>query len=269
MAIGLGVVAVAAALAWAFSDPLARLAIVEGAALFGYRIEAKALTLNLRHATLVDVDVRSRAGEPIFTARRVELEYRLRDLLPGSRRRLGLVAVDLDRPHLTVIRHADGSYNIPIPGTSQPSGPTAPFDLTLRVRRGSAVLHDSTRRFLDARTLELANVSADASIHPNVRSGYVGALTLVVGGRRYPIEGRGTFDDPRGFELQRWRAKRIALAPLLDYAVNSESLHPTSGELRDIDVRFAAIPDKDGALVSHLDGTALLDGLTVEIGALA
>ena len=54
---------------------------------------------------LVDVHV-SRNGYPVLDARRLDVTYSLRDLLPGSTHRFGLTGVSVDGAKLTVVPFA-------------------------------------------------------------------------------------------------------------------------------------------------------------------
>src|SRR5579871_1388862 len=56
------------------------------------------------HATLENVRVTSVRGEPIAEIARVDVAYDMRDLFPGSRRLYGLKALDVESPHVTIVR---------------------------------------------------------------------------------------------------------------------------------------------------------------------
>jgi len=71
------------------------------------------ITLTLDRAVFENVRVTSAQGEPIARIDRITLTYDLRDLLPGGTRLFGLKSVDANSLHLTIVRHADGSYNVP------------------------------------------------------------------------------------------------------------------------------------------------------------
>ncbi len=88
----------------------------------GYSVHVGDLRLEARHGALVDVHV-TRGGEPVLDARRIDIYYDPRDLLPGSKHRFGLHAITIDRPQLTIVHHENGTYNIAIPKTV--SGPSA------------------------------------------------------------------------------------------------------------------------------------------------
>src|SRR5580692_6714542 len=92
---------------------LVRGAIVVAAASFGVKAVIGGLDLHLTGATARDIDVRNLQGEPIAHVATANVQYSLRDLLPGGQHAFGLTAFDVDRGHVTIIRHADGTYNIP------------------------------------------------------------------------------------------------------------------------------------------------------------
>ena len=61
-------------------------------------------------------------GQPFLDADRIDVSYSLRDLLPGSQHRFGLLSVTIDRPFITLIHNQNGTYNISLP-PSAAAGP--------------------------------------------------------------------------------------------------------------------------------------------------
>ncbi len=80
------------------------------------------VSLTTQSVVLEDARVLSIRGEPLATIDRVAIIYGLRDLLPGSKRLFGLRSVTVYAPRLTIVRHRDGTYNVPIPQLPAPSG---------------------------------------------------------------------------------------------------------------------------------------------------
>ncbi len=98
------------------SQTLLRLAIVGGAQALGHvHLSFGHTHIGSDRAVFENVHVSSLGNEAIAWIPRLEVGYDLRDLLPGGRRLYGLKSVEADFPHVTIVRHADGTYNVPIP----------------------------------------------------------------------------------------------------------------------------------------------------------
>jgi hypothetical protein len=119
-------------------------AVIRGvAAPLGYSVRVDGLHAGLTGAVATGAAVDTRAGEPVLRTGPIAVQYSLRDLLPGSRRRFGLVALDVERPVLTLIHHADGTYNVTLPGGGQSAAPnTTPLDLRAAIHGGAVLLID-------------------------------------------------------------------------------------------------------------------------------
>jgi autotransporter translocation and assembly factor TamB len=252
---------------------LARLAIVAAVeATVHVRLALANATLGWNRAVLENVSVTSFRGEPIATVRRLSLEYNLRDLLPGGSRLFGLKSVDVDSPRVTVTRHADGSYNVPVlqlPANKGAVGP--PTIVRLTVRNGSIHVVDQSRDALpDQRRLYVEHVDVSADISTSTRSRYEAALGY---GERpdrlYPVRGRGDVDAKLGYNDQRWTAPSLPIAAAANFVVNSSSLQLRAGMLRDVDARYAGLADASGTIRPHLAATAFLDGGVMSIAGLS
>lgn len=130
------------------------------------------ITLTLDRAVFENVRVTSAQGEPIARIDRITLTYDLRDLLPGGTRLFGLKSVDANSLHLTIVRHADGSYNVPSlqrPATN--GGKQLPLIVRAGVHDGSIdITNESPNAPADKRHLYIENVQADAAISSSARS---------------------------------------------------------------------------------------------------
>ncbi|MBD5635153.1 MAG: hypothetical protein IAI49_11805, partial [Candidatus Eremiobacteraeota bacterium] len=118
---------------------------------------------------------------------------------------------------------------------------------------------DATRIFAHSRRLAIRNLQLDADVDPKAVSRFTVGLAIAEEGGTFPISGRGTLDETRGYEESRIRAKTLALAPLIDYALNSTSLHVAGGVLNDVDARIYGLPGAGGAMQRHVSVTANLD----------
>jgi len=118
---------------------LARFAITATAASVAHvRLSLDPVTLTLDRAVFENVLVTSVRGEPIARIDRIALTYDLRDLLPGGKRLFGLKSVDVNSPRVTIVRHADGSYNVPsLRAPANNGGKQVPLVLRASVHDGS------------------------------------------------------------------------------------------------------------------------------------
>jgi autotransporter translocation and assembly factor TamB len=238
----------------AFHNSLVALVVRSIASGAGYNVAFGRLDAGLTQATATAITVTNRAGEPVFSADRIELHYAITNVLPGSnRRRFGISALDIARPVVTLIHHADGSYNVAPPSSGPPSKPdTTPINLQLRVRDGSAVLLDRYIVPGEERRQRIVGFTADAALIPHAHSYYNVRFDLDDGGTLHPVIGKATFAADRGFEAQRWRAADLPIGPLIDFALSSHAVDIVGGDLRDVDGRIYTFVDPDGATHTHV-----------------
>jgi len=263
-------VAALAILAIVFRAPLLRAGVAGLLDAFtGTRVAFGSLDLRGGSAVARDVTV-TRGGEPLLAARRVEVRYSLRDVLPGGARRYGLISVALNGPTLTIVRRADGSLNVAVgaPAPSSPPGPAAPapaapWNLRVSVAGGRVLVLDPNRVLPDARRLSLDGVAARAALSGASTLRYA-ASGEVAGDRaqRFTLAGRV---DETGYALHRLRARALAVAPLANYFINTPSARFESGYARDVDVRAYAFAGPDGSAPYHFAGSAELEGGTMRV----
>ncbi len=238
--------------------------------LAGYNVRYDGLSFDRGHVVIAHPDVSSLGGEPVFTAQTLDIAYDSRTLLRGPHF-YGISGIEIDRPKFTLIHHRDGSYNVNLP-KSNPGAKSAPFVLPqiyVIVRNGTIGILDDTRIFRHSRRFAIENVQADVDVDPHALSRFVAGATLVEDGGTFPIVGRGRFDPARGYELSHVTARRVALAPLLDYALNSPSLHIANGVLNDVDARVYGLLDRAGTIERHVSVTAKLDHFQPYLNSLA
>ncbi|MGA2394018.1 MAG: translocation/assembly module TamB domain-containing protein [Candidatus Lustribacter sp.] len=244
---------VVAAAALVFHDALAGAIIRAVAGGMGYDVRFGRLQVGFTSATAMDTSVTGRTGEPVFAAGRIDVQYALRYVLPGSgRRRFGISALDIQRPTLTLIHHADGTYNVTLPPNAAAAKPdTTPIDLRVRVREGSVVLLD---RFVvpgQERRQRIVGLAADAALVPHAHSFYNVRFDLDDGRALHPVYGKATFAADRGYEAQRWTARDIPVGPLLDFALSTHAANVVDGDARNVDARIYAFVDPGGATHTH------------------
>jgi hypothetical protein len=258
------VVAILAFAAFGFAvanhEALLASALPEIARLAGYDVRFERLKVSAARTEIEGLDI-TRGGDPVLSAARVEIAYSLRDLLPGSAHRYGLRSVVLDRPSLTLVRHRDGTYNIPLgggPSGPQPPSPVnhVPLAMTLRVLDGTITIRAPDALDPAARTIAASNIDADATIdqfrrtHYTVRGAFVGA----------PDEGftaTGTVDVPRGYAMHHIVVQGIPLRAISNYFINSDSAHVLGGSARNIDARVYALDVRPNQPVQYHVGANL------------
>ncbi len=263
-------VVVAAGIVIGFRNTAALGTVQSVARSYGYDVNARTFDVGPDRLRASDLRVRNRAGEPVLDARSVDVAYSLRDLLPGGKRLFGLRSVTIVAPHVTVIHHADGTYNITVPqaapNRSTSAGP--PLDVRLNVADGSVDLIDRFVVPQHERHERLTHVHADGMLSPASGSYYHAGAQLEAGSGRYPIVGNARFEDPRGYEVQHWTADRIPIAGLANFALSSHAIQVQGGEIRRLDARVGALPTASGALAQHLGLTGQLVGVRLAATAL-
>ncbi len=236
-----------------FHDALAGAVLRAVASGAGYNLRFDRLQVGLTAATALGTSVTNRAGEPVFEAGRIDVQYSIRNVLPGSgRRRFGISALDIQRPTATLIHHADGTYNVTLPANSAAAKPdTTPIDLRVRIRDGSVVLLD---RFIvpgHERRQRIVGLAADAVLAPHAHSFYNVRFDLDDGRALHPIYGKATFASDRGYEAQRWTAADVPVGPLLDFALSTHAANIVDGDARNVDARIYSFVDPDGTTHTH------------------
>jgi hypothetical protein len=246
----------------------------------GYTVRFGDMRLGWKHATFSDVHVRKN-GDPLFDARRVDVDYALRDVFPGGKHRFGFAGIAVDRPTFTLVRHADGSYNLNRGGTST-SPPAAaqtaaePLLFSARVRDGTLVLVDEAPLEGDLREQSIVDVSLDASVRSNARTvaridaTLLGRRTQTAPLERWPLSVRSVIDYPRGFAMHRFRAAAVPVRGLVNFLIHARIARFDDGVVRDVDVRAYALDIAAGAPIAYrLGGGGRLDGARIALGPLA
>jgi hypothetical protein len=242
----------------------------------GYNVAIGDQRIGFDHAALIDVHV-SRRGTPLLDARRVDVRYSLRDLLPGSTRRFGLVALDIDGAKLTIVRFRDGSYNFATP--AKPSGiplaqipqpvSTVPIAFTLRMHGAALELREPNAFDASAKTIAVKGFSVDASIDTAARTHYTAGGAFVVKGRPDPFTIVGTIDAVRSYALHRARAPRFPLRALANYFADTPIVRILKGRARDFDARLYSLDVHPNVAPSyHVNLQLDVDGGAMALSAL-
>ena len=276
--------AIAAALVLALAlthHAIAKFAVERGlGAAIGYDVRFGDMALGWSHATFTNMHV-GKNGDPVLDAARVDVDYALRDIFPGGKHRFGFAGVAIDRPTLTLVRHADGSFNFNRGGTS--SSPPAstqaaaePLLFSARVRDGTIKLIDQAPLERDLAEQAVVGVSIDASVQSNART--VARIDGTLVGRRsqsapiarWPLSVRSVIDYSRGFAMHRFRAPQLPLRGMLNFLVHAPIARFDDGVMRDVDVRAYAIGiEAQTPFGYRLGGGGALDGAQIALGPLA
>lgn len=268
--VALAIVVVVLAVAASQFQSLARFAVTSAASRFAH----VNLTFASSHFTLHGADLRgvrmtSGKGAPIGTIARVQVAYDLSALLSGKRL-YGLRALTVERPHITIVRYRNGTFNVPIPKLpARKAAKGAPLIAKLRLVDGSVTVDDRSPNGAPSGHLFVEQANASADIDTQARSQYVASLDYgELRNTLYPIRGHGVIDRPKGIDDQRWRAPYVPIAGALDFAMNAAAMRVTSGALHDVDARVFGVPQRNG-IRGHLAATAVLEATNVAIAGLA
>ena len=247
----------------------------------GYQVSIGGQALGTHHAALFDVHV-VKNGDPVLDAQRVDVEYALRDIFPGGQHRFGFAAISIQKPVLTITRHADGTLTFNrsggTPGT--PPAPTrkaaAPYYFTARVRDGVIRLIDEAPLQADLANQSIENVSIDASVKSDART--TAKVDGVLLGRRaqgapierFPLSERTVIDVQRGMALNTISARELPLRGVLGFLLHSKAIRFDDGVLDNVDARYYALAPRAGdEFVYQIGGGADLRGGRLAVGGIA
>ena len=230
------------------------------------------VTVGNGHIILRDLHITSK-GDPLLDAAQVRIDYSLRDLLPGSTHRFGLLAVDLDRPRITLVRHANGSYNIALGGGKPSHGPAVPlrlnnvpFSFSVHMRDGAIALRAPHALDPQSRSIDITGMQLDATVNTATRTHY--RLRANVAGA--PLRIGGTVDATRGYAMHRVQVAALTMRPIANFFINSKDSQVLAGTARGIDLRVYALDVQPEAPVDyHVSGHAVIDDASMILVGLA
>jgi hypothetical protein len=264
-----GICAAFLALVFAQRQAIARLVITSVVASVAHvRLGFDRLSVGVDRTDFGGMRVASLRGEPIGYLQGGSLTYDLHDLL-GGKRLFGLTSLSLERPRIEIVRHRDGTFNVPnykLPSNGGTAGP--PLRATVAIAGGSIDVIDKGDVDPRQRHLFVRNVAFHGNLATDARSTYnVGFDYGEQPQRLYPVRGYGDIDARSGFSLLRVTAATLPVAGAVDFVLNSPSMHLASGELRDLDARLFSYP-VDGSR-THLAASAQLEGARIALGGLS
>lgn len=244
LAIGLLAATTLISLAVAARHELLRYALQGGAGLAtGHAVHIGSLAVGSDGAAFANVTVGD-AAAPLLQARRIVIRYSLRDLLPGSSHRFGLRAVDVDGVKMTLIRYADGSFNVKFPSGAPPAEPRrvnrVPLRFTVRVRDCAADLREPSAYDPSAKEVRIRNIAFDASVDTATVTQYHGSGAFEeMGDEPFTVAGR--VDAVNGYAMHRARAAIFPARALANYFADTAAVRVVGGEGRNFDGRLYAL----------------------------
>ncbi len=245
----------------------------------GYDVRIGSSQLGASHAVLFDVHV-VKNGDPVLDAKRVDVDYALRDIFPGGQHRFGFAALAMQQPVLTITRHADGTLTFNRAGGTPGSAPAPtrkaaePYYFTVRVRDGSIRLVDKAPLEADLAEQQIADVAIDASVKSDARTTarvegvLLGRRTAGAPLARYPLSVRCAIDSQRGLALDVVRARELPLRGVLGFLVHSKAVRFDDGVIDDVAAEAYAIGKPGTAPDYRLGGSVALRGGRLTIAAL-
>jgi hypothetical protein len=247
----------------------------------GYQVTIGDQRLGLHNAVLFDVHV-MKNGDPVLDAQRVDVEYALRDIFPGGQHRFGFAAISIQKPVLTITRHADGTLTFNRSGGTSGAAPpatqvaAAPYYFTVRLRDGVIRLIDAAPIQRDLANQSIENVAIDASVKSDARTTAKLDGVLIArrapGGAvgRYPLSAHTVIDVQRGFAQNRLTSKELPLRGALGFFIHSKTIRFDDGVLDRVDVSYYALAPKPGQSFDYkLGGSAGLRDGRIMVNALA
>ncbi len=199
------------------------------------------------HAALIDVHV-SRNGYSVLDARRMDVWYSLRDLLPGSTHRFGLTGVSVDGAKLTVVHFRDGSYNIDIPQGKPETAPAlprpvdpVPVRFTLRMENAQMELVEPYAYDASAKDVKIHDFNVNANIDSATLTAYTARGAFFERNQNEPFTIAGKIDAIRGYAMHHAQARTFPLRALANYFSDTAALKIIAGRARNFDARLYSL----------------------------
>jgi len=242
-AIGLLAAVIVAGLVAAGGRELLRFALREGAAVAGYDLSLSSLQVGAGRLELDGLRV-DRNGQPLVRAQRITIRYSLRNLLPGSRHRFGLLAIEATGARLTLTRLANGGFDLPIAQSGPASGParvnSVPLNFAFGVRDASVELREPNAYDETAHNVRIDAVDAAGTIDTAGLTSY-----RVTGDfhehRLEPFRVIGKIDAVAGYAMHHATAARFPLRALANYFAQTPDVRILRGGARNFDALVYAL----------------------------
>jgi hypothetical protein len=254
LAIGLLAAVILLPLAVASRHALLRFALEAGAGLAtGYTVSTQQIRVGSSGAAFSGVRI-ARGTQPLLEASRIAVHYSLRDLLPGSGHRFGLLDAEIDGAKLTLTRFRDGSFNLALPGGAPSVAPQrishVPLRFGLRVRDAQVELREPASYDASARDLRIGDIAVDASVD-TARVTTYRARGAFEEARAEPFTIAGRIDATAGYAMHHARAASFPLRALANYLADTPAVRILGGEARNFDARLYALDVTPNASPSY------------------
>ena len=236
----------------------------------GYRLAGGSTHLGLSSLSGDHVVVQTLRGEPFLSIAHLRVGYDLGSLAKGQPHAFGLTSLLLDHPVLTLLRRADGSWNLPTVSGAAPSsgGPAAlPSHLVagLSVKEGTIIVDQPAVHAKTSRLLRAEHIDVDAELDSEKLSEYHASLDVLGA----PVRGDGSIDATRGIARHHWTMRDLPLAPPLNAEIDNDAFVTLGGSVRSADITaygFAA--PGTPVLGTHVGGSARLEDFSAAVGGL-
>jgi autotransporter translocation and assembly factor TamB len=225
---------------------------IEGAAsaASGYGVRYANQLIGFDHAALTDVHVSS-GGYPLLDARRIDIYYSLRDLLPGSTRRFGFAGLAIDDGKVTLVHYRNGTYNINVPAAARAPGWSGP---PVRERtnpvpiRFNLTMHNAQLELLEpyaydtsAKDVRVHDFNVEASVDTAGRTHYSATGSFAELKSSLPFSIVGTIDARRGYAMHHAKASRFPLRALANYFADTPAVRILAGGAHNFDARLYSL----------------------------
>jgi hypothetical protein len=240
----------------------------------GYTIRLADQHVAADELSIFDIRV-SNKGYPVLAARRIDVHYSLRDLLPGSTHRFGLTGIEITLAKLTVVKFRDGSYNFNIPGAGPPGPPlpqapvTVPLRFFVRMHNASMELREPGAYDVSAKDVLIRDFNVDASVDSaKVTSYRASGMFRERANEPFTIVGR--IDSIRSFAIHHAHAPRFPLRALSNYFADTPAVRILRGRARNFDARLYSLEVQPNVAPSyHVNLTLDVDGGRMALSSLA
>ena len=245
IAIGLTAAIVVLWLLVATRHEVLRVALQEGASLAsGYAVSIGGVHLDRDEIAFSGLRA-ERGGEPLFAAHRIAIHFSLRDLLPGSGHRFGLLGVEIAGAKLTLIRFRDGSFNLTLPrAAAQIPAPQrlnpVPLRFWVRARNVRIELREPAAYDPSARVVRVEGIAAEGDVDTAAVTRYR-ARGAFAGTRVEPFTVAGRIDARAGYAIHHATAATFPMRELANYFADTPAVRVLGGTARNLDARVYAL----------------------------
>lgn len=191
------------------------------------------------------VEIDDLVGKPVFSADKIHASLDSSVWLGHSRRRYGLISVDVERPALHLVRLPDGSYNVPSllsTATPSPGAPTpAPMRADVLLRDGTFEFRDPSSTATIGRGFDVQSIDARGRIEQGGLTALHAHATYVGQKRRTPISLTVVENDRLRFAQATLTSAPISFAPIVDGIVATPALTIEEGVIKNLRLHAFAI----------------------------